>query len=83
MNPKEHNWLTRLTTGLVAFCAFILVDIYKDFKEVREEVRDHRYKLEVLNYKYDDISYDLSVIIGSYQVLMNDKTVTKSKPLTK
>lgn len=80
MNPKEHNWLTRLTTMLVAFCAFILVDIYKDFKEVREEVKDHKYQLRALNEKYNDISYDISSIMGTYSTLMNDKT---NKPLTK
>ena len=77
MNPKEHNWLTRLTTMLVAFCSFILVDIYKDFKEVREEVRDHKYQLEALNDKYDDVSYDISALIGTYGTLMNDKVNRK------
>lgn len=77
MNPKEHNWLTRLTTMLVAFCAFILVDIYKDFKEVREEVRNHKYQIQALNEKYQEISYDISALIGTYGTLMNDKVNRK------
>lgn len=80
MNPKEHNWLTRLTTMLVAFCAFILTDIYRDFKKVRDEVQEHKYQLRALNDKYEDVSYDISYVMGSYQKLMNDKTVISAKP---
>ena len=83
MNPKEHNWLTRLTTMLVAFCAFILVDIYRDFKEVRDQVKEHKFQLQALNEKYNEVSYDLSAIMGSYHKLMNDKTVTSNKPFNK
>lgn len=83
MNPKEHNWLTRLTTMLVAFCSFLLVDIYKDFKQVREDVRDHKYQIQALNEKYKDVSYDISSIMGTYSTLMTDKTDTRVKPLIK
>ena len=77
---KEQYWLMRITTTLAAFCAFILVDIYKDFKQVRSDVTDHKYQLKALNDKYEDVRdevYRVSFLTQS--TMPQDKTFFKPK----
>lgn len=69
---KEQDWLMRITTVLAAFCAFILADIYKDFKEVRENVVKH-------NYEIDNLAEDLNNLKVVYDLNMSNRTYVKAK----
>lgn len=69
---KEEYWLMRVTTILAAFCAFILADIYRDFKQVRDEVISHKYKI-------DNITQEIDHVKKAYNISVSDRTYIKAK----
>lgn len=69
---KEQNWLMRVTTILAAFCAFMLADIYRDFKQVREDVLSHKYQIKGLN-------DDMEAMKKAYYMSISDRTYVKQK----
>jgi len=63
---------------LAAFCAFILADIYRDFKQVRDDVTDHKYQIKALNEKYQKIYDDVyKFAFESYSFAQKDKTLIR------
>jgi hypothetical protein len=52
---KQSNILSKINTILIAFCAFILTDIYRDFKSMKDEVMDHKYQIKTINQQIIDL----------------------------
>ena len=52
---KQSNILSKINTILIAFCAFILTDIYRDFKSMKDEVMDHKYQIKSMNQQIIDL----------------------------
>jgi cell division protein FtsB len=69
---NEQSWLMRVTTILAAFCAFILADIYKDFKQLRDDVVAHKYQIH-------NMTQDVEQLKRQYYISASDRTYIKSK----
>jgi len=66
---KQSNILSKINTILIAFCAFILTDIYRDFKSMKDEVMDHKYQIKNINQQIIDLK----------GILPKDKTYISAK----